>query len=301
MLDTSPPFYLENADTQRLYQLVSDGNDVAIDYDFTGSSSVWFLELTSYDDYFRLHTLTNGYETSLDVVSDNGIPSARVHFAQSGDYTSQLWRLDEWGDGTFKLSNNFTGPDVHLDLDLDNGIPYLEPGVGTAKRWILADLDGPATSTITVLSAMSFTTGVPSVIAAHTNTISTTIPTTAPSATPSSSNLAITPPHEHSISLGAIVGVAIGSLAALTLCICAIIYVLRRKQKSAPTSAEQYDDSPPELVSSPPDYVAATSEKKLVPAHVTAQGEQRQGDQQWKNISPAEVVGSPVHHRAEMP
>lgn len=285
-------YILRSADTPKL-QLVSDGDYVVLDYDVESDRGLWYFTSTGYESYFRLHTVANGDQKSLDVLNDNGTSSTNVYFAGTGDYTGQFWALEKWDDGIYRLSNSFTGPDVYLAWD-SNG-PYLYPGYSTTQHWAFVKADSGANSDVPSPSDVSAT----SVLAAITSIISTTTKTTpAPTLSPPAN----TSSHEKSISVGAIAGIAIGSLAALVLCVCAVIYILRRKRsKRVPTSAEQYPHSSEELVCNPPDYVAATAEKELASAHVAAQGKQGQSVEEWRNMPSAEVAGSDVQYRAEMP
>lgn len=283
-------YIIRNSYTPR-FQLVANGGFVSMSDSENDDNSLWHFTPAPYFGYFRLHTLANGDTKSLDVNNTNDTSSTGVHLVQTGEYTGQFWRLDSWGDGTYRLSNNFTGPYVYLDLDVASMTPYLRYGDGVAQNWEFINVTDEDTSAVTS-SSQAVATSVP---AAGTQTLSTT-----PSSTIFSS--ANTSSRGKPISVGMIAGIAIGGLAALTLCICAIIYALRRKRtESAPTSAEHFHVSPAEQVDSLPNYVAATSKKGSSSAHVIPQDTQGKYTQESRNTQPVEVAGSAGQNPTEMP
>lgn len=290
-------FVVRNAFSSN-YRLASIDNQNVTMVDGDGYNTQWYLTEAPppHEGYFRLHTPATGDAKSLDVLNDNGFSSKEVRFYTTGDYSGQLWKRDPWGDGTYKLSNNFTGPNVHLDMLTNSYHPYLESGKGSAPRWIFEEADGEATSAVT----SSLQAVATSVLPAGTQTLSTSSTSAAP--TPMVSLPASTTPRERATPLGAIIGSAIGGLAALTICICAVIYVLRRKRtKSISASADQYYAPPAVRSSGPPDYAIATSEKQYVSTHVAPQDKQVQNNQESRDIYRAEIGGSAIQHRSEMP
>lgn len=51
-----------------------------------------------------------------------------MHLAATGNYSGQFWTVTLWedGSGTFRLTNDFTGPIVHLDTYADTHEPFLD-------------------------------------------------------------------------------------------------------------------------------------------------------------------------------
>ncbi len=73
--------------------------------------------------YYRIHAASLGVSKSIDVINDSGSDtSSRLHMAKTGDYSGQRWRFDQWSetDDSHRLSNLFTGPDMHLDVFSDS-------------------------------------------------------------------------------------------------------------------------------------------------------------------------------------
>ncbi|KAF2401120.1 hypothetical protein EJ06DRAFT_555742 [Trichodelitschia bisporula] len=90
---------------------------------------------TSTPNYFRIHTRALGDNYSLDVTNDAGVESTKLHFAETGDFSGQFWRLHGWGDGTVKLSNMFTGEGAHLDVYADSQVPFLGRDDHSGQHW----------------------------------------------------------------------------------------------------------------------------------------------------------------------
>lgn len=61
---------------------------------------------------FYLRTLYKGDEYSLDITND---AQRAPHLATTGNFIGQMWTLTNVGD-SFKLSNDFTGPSLFLDV-----------------------------------------------------------------------------------------------------------------------------------------------------------------------------------------
>ncbi|USP74154.1 hypothetical protein yc1106_01428 [Curvularia clavata] len=289
-LELSENYIVRNKHASTDYQLVVTDND-GLSMDDYGNSdeSLWYLTATSYDGYFRIHTPEGGDEKALDVSNDNGTSSEDVYLAATEETSGQFWRLDQWDDGSYKLSNNFTGPDVYLGMYSDGMGVGLSSDDGEEQYWVFTNANDKTTSTDDSSSSRATAT---SVRPAGTQIISTTAP-----ASTASLPAAISPASTHSrgkpLSPGAIIGTAIGGLTTLVLCACALIYALRRKRiKSVRAPAEK--------VSGLSDYVSATSEKELVHSHVAAQGKQGEDGQERRNTPPAEVAGDGTQSRAEV-
>lgn len=91
------------------------------------SSQQWFLTPTSFENYYRLHTSQKNSSYALDIRGYDGTDRQSLHFHDVIDaYFGQYWRIDPWGDGTAKLSNNYTGDNVLLDVN-EQGDDSFEP------------------------------------------------------------------------------------------------------------------------------------------------------------------------------
>ncbi|KAK0653119.1 hypothetical protein B0T16DRAFT_435556 [Cercophora newfieldiana] len=107
----------------------------------------WFLTSTDLDPFYRLHTVSGGESLSLDVINSGGeSASSDLHMAATGRYSGQYWRFDEWqaSDGTsfiYRISNNFTGLEKHLDVYSDTLVPFLTGGDFTGQHWRVEVVD----------------------------------------------------------------------------------------------------------------------------------------------------------------
>lgn len=86
---------------------------------------------------YALRTLFRGEEFSLDVINNAGTDSRSVHLAATGNYSGQFWTVTPWedGSGTFRLTNDFTGPTVHLDTYADTHEPFLDTDDHSGQHW----------------------------------------------------------------------------------------------------------------------------------------------------------------------
>jgi len=223
-LDLSSNYTLLNSFTGAAKALASSGDQLILDSVSTSSAQQqWYFTPTDLAGHYRLHTVTTGYDKSLDVYNDQGINSTRLVFASTGSYTGQFWRFDAWGDNTYRLSNNFTGQDMHLDVYSDTLVPHLASGDRTGQHWSLNRVQS-----LTPSSSNS-----------SSSTTNSTSGTTSPTASPQS----------HSLSTGAIAGIAVGAFfGVLALLACAVFLLRRSKRQSQETKAElethQYVASP---------------------------------------------------------
>jgi hypothetical protein len=172
-IDTSKSYVLTNNYTTTRYYLGAEHPDHVLMKAFKSSSQpeprklpgTWVCAKTDKPGYYRLHSGETGFDKSraLDVFNDNGTDSLHVHLAPTGRYSGQFWRLDDWGDGTYKLTNTFTGHGRHLDVYADTLQPHLAPGNCTGQHWtleavptlvpnILGDSSQPTYATPTILT-----------------------------------------------------------------------------------------------------------------------------------------------------
>lgn len=74
----------------------------------------------------------------MDVINDG--TNTTPWLAATGNYSGQLWTLAPWGDGTYKLTNDFTGPGKSLDTYSDTYQPFLDTGDHSGQHWTLTPL-----------------------------------------------------------------------------------------------------------------------------------------------------------------
>jgi hypothetical protein len=128
-------YTLTNSYTSASYQLASSSKNLVLEPTSPFVNHQWYLTPTDKSKYYRLHTAASGTSYALDVKNTDGEKSTQLCFAKTGDYSGQFWRLDAWGDGTWRLSNDFTGKKMHLDVYADTYEPHLAKGDCTGQHW----------------------------------------------------------------------------------------------------------------------------------------------------------------------
>lgn len=66
-----------------------------------------------------------------------GNDKTKPHLATEGNYSGQLWTLDGWGDSTWRLSNAYSGDDLHLGTYLDTHEPFMGDGNHSGQHWTI--------------------------------------------------------------------------------------------------------------------------------------------------------------------
>ncbi|KAM7200907.1 hypothetical protein V8F20_005149 [Naviculisporaceae sp. PSN 640] len=197
-LDTTRTFTLKSNQTGSDYLLSTTRNGSAAIMSparQVSESSQWFATVTELKAYYRLHTVFKGRAYALDVVNTNGENSTRLYLSKTNKKVpGQYWRFDEWEYGPgYRLSNNLTGLDMHLDVRPDTLEPFLAPGDRPGQHWTLW---------------------------------SSAMPGTSPSRESASSG-------SHAVSGRGIAGIVIGAISALGLTMLAALRMLRmRKRKN---------------------------------------------------------------------
>ncbi len=110
----------------------------------------WFLTRVNGDQpgiFYRVHAAALGISQAVDVVNDGGaVTSSRLEMAPANSNSGQAWRFDQWSDDKsdgFRLSNKFTGPDMHLDVTADSAMDaILSGGDFNGQHWTLASAAG---------------------------------------------------------------------------------------------------------------------------------------------------------------
>ncbi|KAF1843890.1 carbohydrate-binding module family 13 protein [Cucurbitaria berberidis CBS 394.84] len=142
----------------------------------------WYFIHTDNADYYRLHTRQKGDFSALDVFNYNGKNSIDVHFYAVQDNTGQHWRLTEQDDGSVKINNQFTGPDIYLDVVKDTLQPTLAARDSPGMHWTLSKVGShptapPSASLSASATASGFTTLPTKSGASNAATASTASPT----------------------------------------------------------------------------------------------------------------------------
>lgn len=148
----NPSFYyrLTNAylGTSQSLDVVNDGTNsgklkMADSGNFSGQ--FWHFALLNNDSNhpkYALRTQFRGEGFSLDVVNDAGTNSRSLHLAATGNFSGQFWTVTPWNDGTstYRLTNDFTGPNFHLDTYADTHEPFLGVDNHTGQHWLFEEI-----------------------------------------------------------------------------------------------------------------------------------------------------------------
>ncbi|ORY17837.1 hypothetical protein BCR34DRAFT_529983 [Clohesyomyces aquaticus] len=205
-------------------------NDTLIIVDLSSDPSAtnqqWYFTATNSTSQYRLHTVQKGDFHAVDVYNYIGLGTIGLHFFSTGDYNGQYWTIGSWSDNTTKLSNEFTGPDIHLEVNKDTYEVKLAGGDNAGQHWTLSAFGASPTPT-------SAATGKPTVSATATgNPTVTGAPSLCTSAVASCSATA-SAQHGKSLSKGALAGVAVGG-AIGGLALIAIIGLVVKKMLKTP-------------------------------------------------------------------
>jgi hypothetical protein len=220
-LDLVSKYILTNAYNGPTKPLVSSSSNDSATIDqynstfATDTKRQWYLSTGEYVGFYHLHTVAQGDGKSLDVFNDKGVNSTGLTFAASGFFSGQLWRFDQWTDGKYRLSNNFTGVDMHLDVFSDTLGLHLASGEASGQHWSFNQY---------IVSSSSSST----FSASSTSSSANNQPTGPASLLLVSSN--------KTLSGGAIAGIVVGAIAGIFLFIEAIvlgIYIQKRRSKKA--------------------------------------------------------------------
>ena len=83
-----------------------------------------------------VHTVSTGggggRSLCLDVFGDD---KATPHLAAPAGVSGQLWTIAGWGDGTWRLTNEYSGPDLRLDSKEGAGNGTLTRGERKGQHW----------------------------------------------------------------------------------------------------------------------------------------------------------------------
>ncbi|KAF2026789.1 carbohydrate-binding module family 13 protein, partial [Setomelanomma holmii] len=139
-IKTDAKYVLSNAligSTHALASTSTNDSVVVVQSSESDASQSWYFVETSTSGYYRLHTQQKGDYAALDVYNYNGKNSIDLHLYAIGENTGQYWNLNKQDDGSVKISNQFTGPDIYLDVVKDTLQPTLAAKDGPGQRWTL--------------------------------------------------------------------------------------------------------------------------------------------------------------------
>jgi hypothetical protein len=119
--------------TKGLASTSTNDSVVVVPLDSNDSQSWYFLE-TNTPSYYRLYTQQKGDFAALDVYNYNGKNTIDLHMFAVHEATGQYWYLNNQDDGSVKISNQFTGPDMYLDIVRNTLQPTLAAKDGPGQR-----------------------------------------------------------------------------------------------------------------------------------------------------------------------
>jgi len=96
----------------------------------------WWLQRNpkSSSTTYALYTSFLGSEKQLDVYSND---KTKPRLAPAGNSSGQIWTIAPWGDGTWQLTNQYSGKELHLGITAGPTFtPWLAKGDDTGQRWV---------------------------------------------------------------------------------------------------------------------------------------------------------------------
>jgi hypothetical protein len=95
------------------------------------SGQYWTIRRHDSSEAYYLSALYQGPGSRIDVYGDDKM---KPHLATSGNYSGQLWRVNKWADGTYKLTNDYSsGEELRLEGRSDE--VHLAEGEEPTQRW----------------------------------------------------------------------------------------------------------------------------------------------------------------------
>ncbi|KAF2188029.1 hypothetical protein K469DRAFT_704302 [Zopfia rhizophila CBS 207.26] len=207
-----------------------DNEQVVVESAGTNDNQLWYFMETNVSGTYRMHTVQKGDAQVLEVLNFYGVKSLGLHFFNTGPSTGQYWRLDEWDDGSVKITNEFSGPDIHLGVTEGSLEPTLAGGDKPGQHWTLSQLGSTPTSSATRTGSLTeLVTKTISPIA--TSELLTNIPSPCASTAAACTTSASTP--NSNSDRNAIIGGAVGGgVAGLALSVAGIWLYLRKRRQS---------------------------------------------------------------------
>lgn len=99
------------------------------------SGQMWrFVPYAGRPGTYYVYSQFLGPSKRLDVYGDD---KTKPHLADAGNYSGQIWSVTPWGDRTYRLTNAYSGPDLHLDVYSDTKEPFMGDGNHSGQHWTL--------------------------------------------------------------------------------------------------------------------------------------------------------------------
>jgi hypothetical protein len=255
-------------------------------------STLWQFCTAPNPSQYNVCTNVTGYNMCLDIVTGK---TRQPHLAAPEDNSRQQWTILPWGDGTYQMVNNYSQPDLHLDVYSDTRAGELDTGDHTGQHWTFnkaGDVQpsqfckGPTTTASSSTVPSSTQASSQSSSSGH-STQSTT--TSAPSGpiiyNPQREPVPLPAPQTSSSTTqqtGAYVGIAFGVALGLVSIFLIILWLLRRRrqralrdsetptilhqQRSFPPTKEYFGDSSVKSYADP-DSEPVSAVEEIIPQH----------------------------------
>ncbi|KAK6542769.1 hypothetical protein TWF694_006711 [Orbilia ellipsospora] len=232
-IDTSKTYLLTNSfnGPSKPLAVLSGSTSLSIaDLITTGSASTqqWFFTEAELTGFYRIHVVSLGTSQSLDVINDNGYNSTTVWMTGTGGYTGQYWRFDLWDSsdsgGGYRLSNNFTGLGMHLDVGSATLEAFLSDGDRTGQHWTLGSPSAAAATPTNPTPSASVVNLGPTTVTA------TSVSTTTVNSSSSSTSQPSSGGGKSSLPLGAIVGIAVGGVVIVVILALLAFFCLKKRR-----------------------------------------------------------------------
>ena len=173
---------------------------------------LWFFTATKVKNRYRIHTVQKGEFYAIDISFYNPERTMTVHFVSVQDNTGQSWGIEKWEDGSFKIINDFSGPDMSLSADQKSMRVNMTGGDNPGQHWTLNRSDSMTKTSAGTTAATSFSVKATQTRRA-TNSSTSTSSFCAPSAT--ACNAVAVNTKEQKLSSGAIAGASVGAIAGV--------------------------------------------------------------------------------------
>ncbi|KAF2792514.1 hypothetical protein K505DRAFT_326099 [Melanomma pulvis-pyrius CBS 109.77] len=217
-----------------------DTDTVIVESSNLKASQQWYFTTTPVDGYYRFHTSQKGDDYALDIRGYDGEDPFSIHFHDvdtQGKMVGQYWMIADWGDGSARISNNFTGMEVLLDVEeADGGFTALLSNADqnkTGQKWSFAVVGVDASTSVTGTSSTATATPTSLVSSGTRSATSATSKPTTVTSTPSPTSTPASGGGDGGLSKGAIGGIAAAGIIGAVLLVAAGAYWWRRKRARA--------------------------------------------------------------------
>jgi len=152
--------------------LASSGTlQMAASGDFSGQYWQLIHFPTPSSTTYALYTEFLGPGKRLDVYgNDKTMP----HLGGAGNFSGQVWTIAPWGDGTWQLTNQYSGSGLHLDVYSGTLVPFMGNGDHSGQHWAFTPLASAGSASATPLTSVavaSATTLTPTASGGYANSV----------------------------------------------------------------------------------------------------------------------------------